>query len=71
MTDTNELLWGQAIEDGNYHLAQEISELSEPNVDTTTDQSPKVDSAPKTQRAILGSAAYWGLDYGSLPNNEP
>jgi len=30
-----------------------------------------IDSGRAEQQAILDTAEYWGIDYGSLPRNEP
>lgn len=65
MTNPNELLWNHAIDNEDFKLADKISEQSHET------EKPQVSNAAKEQAAILGAAAYWGIDYGSLPNNEP
>lgn len=71
MTSPNELAWNHAIETENFILADDIvKKHQKPNL-PNNENEPQVSSATKEQCATLATAAYWGIDYGSLPNNEP
>lgn len=64
MTKRSELLWEQATNDGDYAEAHRLKD------ERHQDDEAEVPGAIRTQRAILSSAAYWGIDYGSLPDGE-
>lgn len=70
MTSQNELLWEQAVGDEDFGLATEIASKAELATKQET-TSPLESSGSKTQKAILNSALYWSIDYGSLHNREP
>jgi hypothetical protein len=67
MTTPEELAWNHAIENEDFELARQI----EAERDTAQKEQPSVSNATEEQRAILGAAAYWGIDHGSLPRHEP
>lgn len=55
------------MDNEDFELARQIEAARTPLVE---DQQ-EVSNAVKEQRAILGAAAYWGMDYGSLRRHEP
>lgn len=67
MTSPEELAWNHAIENEDFELACQIEAARAHDAE----EKQEVSNAVKEQRAILGAAAYWGLDYGSLPRREP
>ncbi len=67
MTSPEELAWNHAIDNEDFELARK---LETERVSSAEDQQ-EISNGVKEQRAILGAAAYWGLDYGSLPRHEP
>lgn len=71
MTNPEELAWNHAIDNEDFHLADEISKKHLEAEATSLPEQLQVSNATKEQSSILGAAAYWGIDYGSLPNHEP
>lgn len=67
MTTPEELAWNHATENEDFDLARQIEAARVP----VLEEQQVISNATKEQRAILGAAAYWGIDYGSLPRHEP
>ncbi|MBH1980676.1 hypothetical protein I8H89_04120 [Candidatus Saccharibacteria bacterium] len=66
MTSSHELTWTHAVDNGDFDIADETAAKHSQESDQALPEQ-KIASGTSQQRAILASAAYWGVDYGSLP----
>ena len=66
MTNRHELTWNHAVDNGDFDTADEVIATQSQELGQALSEK-KVSSSIAQQRAILASAVYWGIDYGSLP----
>jgi len=71
MTSPEELAQTDATKPESSARAGEIPEKPESATDAQQNDGPQSSRATIEELAILDFAEYWGLDHGSLRNNEP